>query len=128
MKNSIKERVTIDAIRIPDVKTLEKYDLIVIGSPIYYERPLRTVLSFLEEQKEELRNKKLAVFVVCMAQSFGFLGKKYAQKRYIKSLTKKVSGKIIKKGVIKGWLKTQDSSQERRAQEWIKDTVRKAQR
>jgi menaquinone-dependent protoporphyrinogen IX oxidase len=40
------------------------YDLIVIGSPIYTDEPLKSVVTFLDDNCEELKEKNVALFVV----------------------------------------------------------------
>ena len=44
------------------------FDLIVVGSPIYYERPMRSLIDFIDENGG-LRGLKVAIFVTCLAAS-----------------------------------------------------------
>jgi len=46
--------------------SIEDCDLVVVGTPIYYERPLQEVMRFLDEN-EGLEGKKVAVFILCIA-------------------------------------------------------------
>ncbi|WP_206205329.1 hypothetical protein [Thermococcus sp. LS2] len=47
------------------------------------EIEIRSVLEFLEGHQEELKDKRVAVFVVCMAELFGHFTRKYIQKHYL---------------------------------------------
>jgi menaquinone-dependent protoporphyrinogen IX oxidase len=51
---------------IKNVSEIEhcNYDLIVIGSPIYTDEPLKSVVTFLDDNCEELKEKKVALFIV----------------------------------------------------------------
>ena len=42
------------------------FDLIVIGSPIYEEHPLPSVVNFLVANRDRLSDKDVALFVVCV--------------------------------------------------------------
>jgi len=48
-------------------------DFVVVGSPIYYERPLPEVTDFIRCTRG-LGRRVVAVFIVCIADVFGFLG------------------------------------------------------
>ena len=63
-----------DVCRVDEVSSLE-YELIIVGSPVYFGKPLKSVTGFLESKKDELMNKKIIPFVVCIRN-----GKKYLSK------------------------------------------------
>jgi menaquinone-dependent protoporphyrinogen oxidase len=46
---------------------LEDYDGIIVGSGVKITKWMREPLEFLKRKKEELRGKKLALFVSCMS-------------------------------------------------------------
>jgi len=50
--------------KVNDVESLD-YDLIVIGSPIYGQKPLKSIDTFLEKNRNVLAKKKVALFIVC---------------------------------------------------------------
>jgi menaquinone-dependent protoporphyrinogen oxidase len=50
---------------VNDVESLD-YDLIVIGSPIYMGKPLPSIDTFLEKNRNILAKKKVALFIVCL--------------------------------------------------------------
>jgi len=53
-------------VKKPDeVKSINKYSKIIIGSPDYDDSPLKSIVNFMENFKEELKEKKIAIFVVC---------------------------------------------------------------
>lgn len=51
---------------IKNVSEIEScdYDLIVVGSPIYTDEPLKSVSTFLKDKCDELKEKKVALFIV----------------------------------------------------------------
>lgn len=55
---------TVDLKRPNEVESLE-YDLLVVGSPIYGGKPLKSVADFLEENKNRLAKRRVALFLVC---------------------------------------------------------------
>ncbi len=83
-----------DARILVDLKKVDRvdnfaYDLFVIGSPIYWEKPLKSVVNFLSENKDKFKGKKVAVFVVCLAKLFGHFTDKHVKNHYLKPLKKK---------------------------------------
>ncbi|MBO8174304.1 MAG: flavodoxin domain-containing protein [Thermococcus sp.] len=124
MRESIERKAEVRMMHVTKVDSLKDCDLVVIGSPIYYERPLKSVLKFLEQRQNELKGKKVAVFVVCMAGIFGHAGKTYAEKRYVGALIKRVPGKIIGTAIIRGWIRKPDFSQKVVVQKWIKELLK----
>ena len=125
VKEGFKESKTdlsTDVKRVHEVKKFD-YDLFIIGSPIYWEKPLKTVVEFLLNNQDKLREKKVALFIVCMAQLFGKHTQKYIQRRYLKPLEEKTSGYIVKTGVFKGWLKKPDYNEKERVINWVKEII-----
>ena len=47
------------------------FDLIVIGSPIYEEHPLPSVVNFLAANRDHFVDKDVALFVVCVDYGAG---------------------------------------------------------
>jgi menaquinone-dependent protoporphyrinogen oxidase len=50
--------------KVNDVESLD-YNLLVIGSPIYGGKPLESIVTFLNKNKNTLVEKKVALFIVC---------------------------------------------------------------
>ncbi|KYC54436.1 MAG: Flavodoxin domain protein [Candidatus Methanofastidiosum methylothiophilum] len=48
-----------------EVLSIDNYSLIIIGSPDYDDEPLESIRSFIDKFKEKLKDKKIAIFVVC---------------------------------------------------------------
>ena len=48
-----------------EIESIKEYKLIVIGSPNYDDEPLNSISQFIEKFKEDLKEKKIAIFVVC---------------------------------------------------------------
>ena len=57
---------------ISDVSSFD-YDLMIIGSPVFIGKPMKSVESFIINNYENFRSKKIAIFVTCwaMATKFG---------------------------------------------------------
>ncbi|MHA1430991.1 MAG: flavodoxin domain-containing protein, partial [Candidatus Freyarchaeota archaeon] len=102
------------------------YDLFVVGSPIYYEKTMKSVIDFLASNREKLKQKKVAVFILCWAEKLGKLAKGYVKKRYLKPLEKEVSDSLIMSGVFRGWLRKPDTKQKELCTNWIREVVEKA--
>jgi menaquinone-dependent protoporphyrinogen oxidase len=68
------------------------YDLIVVGSPIYNERPMKSVRDFL--RRDDLRAKRIALFVVCFAGVFGM--RNFMVRRYLEELKRLSTGNVVK--------------------------------
>ena len=50
--------------KVNDAESLD-YDLIVIGSPIYGQKPMKSIDAFLEKNWNVLAKKNVALFIVC---------------------------------------------------------------
>jgi len=84
---------------IKNVSEIEScdYDLIVIGSPIYTDEALKSVSTFLKDKCDELKEKKVALFIV--------YDKLLAQKRekYEEMLKELCPEAIVDVGVFGGY-------------------------
>lgn len=61
-------KMNVDVKNISEVN-LFNYDLIVIGSPIFIGKPMKSVGDFIIANYEKLKDKKIAVFVTCWAMA-----------------------------------------------------------
>ncbi len=89
-----------------DVKNIShiveiNYECVVIGSPIYEEEPLNSVITFLETRRTSLENVKVALFVVC--GDYGHLPKDHLIDAYVKKLETHISGKVVAREVFGGY-------------------------
>jgi menaquinone-dependent protoporphyrinogen oxidase len=55
----------IEVKRASEVESINDYPLVIIGSPDYDDRPLKSISEFIDKFRNELKEKKIAVFVVC---------------------------------------------------------------
>ena len=60
-----KEMKDIEVKKASDVESIEDYSLIIIDSPDYDDKPLESISEFIEKFSDELKQKKIAIFVVC---------------------------------------------------------------
>ncbi|MGB9370331.1 MAG: flavodoxin domain-containing protein [Halobacteriota archaeon] len=78
------------------------FDLIVIGSPIYEEHPLPSVVNFLAANRDRLNGKDLALFVVCV--DYGVMPKEELVHRYVADLQAHAAGRVRAIEVFGGYL------------------------
>ena len=118
IKEAIEKYVNIEVRRVSEVATLKGCELVIIGTPIYYERPLKSILEFLEEHSSELENKKTAIFIVCFAVAFGSLVRWHIQNHYIKPLMERIPGEVIDTLVLKGGIGNVSEDETEKAKRW----------
>ncbi|RKX50005.1 MAG: hypothetical protein DRP38_01870 [Thermotogae bacterium] len=118
IKEAIEKYVNVEVRRVSEVATLKGCELVIIGTPIYYERPLKSILEFLEEHSSELENKKTAIFIVCFAVAFGSLVRWHIQNHYIKPLMERIPGEVIDTLVLKGGIGNVSEDETEKAKRW----------
>jgi menaquinone-dependent protoporphyrinogen oxidase len=55
----------IEVKKASEINSIRDYSLIVIGSPDYDDKPIESITKFIEKFSEDLKQKKIAIFVVC---------------------------------------------------------------
>lgn len=60
-----KEMEDIEVKKASEVESIKDYSLIIIGSPDYDDKPLESISEFIEKFSDDLKQKKIAIFVVC---------------------------------------------------------------
>ena len=101
------------------------YDLFIVGSPIYWEKPMKSIVDFLSSNKEVLANKKVAVFIVCLAEFFWEYLRSYIRRRYLKPLEKEIKSSLVGSGVFRGWMRKPDYNQKEKCVKWIREIIGK---
>jgi len=100
-----------------DVKNISQivdvhHDCVVVGSPIYEEEPLNSVITFLEARRASLKHVNVALFVVC--GDYGHLPKDQLIDTYVKKLEAHVSGMVVAREVFGGYFDLDKLSDEDR--------------
>ncbi len=103
--------------RVDQCLDMSRCNIVIIGTPIYYERPLPEVVNFLREW-DGLKEKKVAIFILSMAQKFGKLGKRYTEEKYLHTITKMIKGDVIATEVFDGWILGENRNTIAKAMEW----------
>jgi menaquinone-dependent protoporphyrinogen IX oxidase len=85
-------------VSLKDAGDLSPYETIVLGSGIYFDQLHPDMSTFLETRGEELRNKLLAIFVVCGTPPDQAQG-------YLDLFTEKCKVKPRLMKVFNGWIK-----------------------
>ncbi len=78
------------------------FDFIVIGSPIYEEHPVPSVVNFLAANSDHLNDKDIALFVVCV--DYGAMPKEELEHRYVADLQAHAAGRVRAIEVFGGYL------------------------
>jgi len=91
-------------------------NFVVVGSPIYYEKPLPEVIEFLKKN-DYLSGKRVAVFIVCLAPAVGKLGRKLIT-CYFAMMKKNIKGEIVSERVFMGWLLRENERALKEARLW----------
>ncbi|HYC20702.1 MAG TPA: flavodoxin domain-containing protein [Candidatus Bathyarchaeia archaeon] len=81
---------------------LRGFNFIVIGSPIYEEHPLPSVVNFLAANRDRLSDKDVALFVVCV--DYGAVPKEELVRRYVADLQARAAGRVQAIEVFGGYL------------------------
>ncbi|WP_087038000.1 flavodoxin domain-containing protein [Thermococcus litoralis] len=118
IKEAIEGYASVEVKRISEVTTFGDCELVIVGTPIYYEKPLKSVLEFLEKHSEELEKKKVAIFIVCFAVAFGSLVRWHIQSHYIKPLKERIHGEIVGTLVLRGDIGNIGEGEIEKAKRW----------
>ncbi|NJE85175.1 hypothetical protein E3E23_04945 [Thermococcus sp. CX2] len=127
MAEAIRDVAEVKVARVTESPNVDDCDLVVIGAPIYYERPLPSVIEFIRS-RNGFDGKGVAVFILCIADKFGKLGKKYTEARYMRLMTEPIKGEIIAKRVFDGWILRENIDLRPLVQDWIKRVLRAFQK
>lgn len=105
----VAEGINDSDIRHADDVTSLFYDLIVIGSPVYNEAPSSHILAFLDKYRENLANKRLALFTVSLPYNMTQeRAKSYYGAKPLQELVTKVKGKVIDTKAFLGKIDTKE--------------------
>lgn len=97
-----------DIRHVDDVTSLF-YDLIIIGSPVYNDAPSSHIMAFLDRYKENLANKRLAVFTVSLPYNMTpERAKSYTGIQGLMEITSKIKGTVIDTKAFLGKVEEKD--------------------
>ena len=101
------------------------FDLIVVGTPIYHEYPMKSVLEFID-RNGGLRGLKVAIFITCLAASKKIPSpiRNAVIKRYLSLVTRHIDGKLVASKAFMGWLRDPDPGTFEECVEWVKALVK----
>lgn len=66
LARTIADDVTVVDLRQQSAPDLAAYDVVVVGTAIYYGRPLKEVKVFCDNNLNQLRTKRLGLFICCL--------------------------------------------------------------
>ena len=127
IKNELEEKnIKAKIFKVEEFDDNFGYDLFIIGTPIYYEKPLKSIQDFIEKNKQKLNNKNVAIFIVCMARLFGRIAEEHIKNFYLYPLESKINDNLlINSAVFEGWLRVPDTNERKKVKEWIDKLVDK---
>jgi menaquinone-dependent protoporphyrinogen oxidase len=99
-----------DIRHVDDVTSLF-YDLLVIGSPVYNDAPSSHIIAFLDRYRENLANKRMAIFTVSLPYNMTpERAKSYsgASAKVLQELAGRVKGKVIDTKAFLGKIDTRE--------------------
>ncbi len=98
------------------------FDLVIIGTPIYYEHPMKSIIGFIEKNSG-LQNCRVAVFITCFVASRKIPKpiRDTVIKRYLNSVLKHIRGNVVAVRVFKGWLQKPDEDVIKECMEWCRE-------
>ncbi|WP_174591787.1 flavodoxin domain-containing protein [Methanocella conradii] len=90
-EGAVSKGAQVDVCKPEEVRSLD-YDLITVGTPMYNDKPMESILNFLGWNG--LSNKKVALFIVCFAGIFGM--RNFMVRKYLEELKGACRGKVVK--------------------------------
>ncbi len=116
-------KIEVKAIR-PNETPENDFDLVIVGSPIYYEKPMSSIIEFLKTHSKILHDKKFAIFILGWANKIKRF-KNYVDKKYVGSIKNNVPGDVMPPiGKFNGWIRKKDEKQKDQVEIWL-DTILK---
>jgi len=110
--------------RGPEVVEPLDHDLLVIGSPIYFERPMKSMSEFVAAHASLMNSQHVAVFILGWAKSVYRRAEKHIEKSYFGPLVQSFSDELVSKHMFRGWVRKRDHAQENESKEWILGVAR----
>jgi menaquinone-dependent protoporphyrinogen oxidase len=98
-------------------------DLLIIGCPIYFERPKKEMRLFIEERHESLNAPYVAVFILGWAKRVYDRVKGHVEKNYFGPLIEPFKDRLIGQHMFRGWIRKLDPEQEYECKDWICNIV-----
>ncbi len=95
------------------------HDLFVIGSPIYFERPMKSMSEFVAAHASSMHSQRVAVFILGWAKCVYRRAEKHIEKSYFGPLVQSFSDEIVSTHMFRGWVRKKDPAQENESKEWI---------
>ena len=99
------------------------YDLHIIGCPIYFERPMKSMPRFVEENLGQFQQKPLAVFILGWAKRVYSRMEGHIKKSYFGPLLNGLEDNLLSQHMFKGWVRKIDPEQQQEAVEWIEEVI-----
>lgn len=109
------EGISAQVVDVKNAGSLEEYDIVVLGSGIYYEGVLKELKTFVEKNLNSLKKKKIVLFGVAIETTPVFYkGKILGGLLYLKPLIEMLKDSVIHAEMLHGELVPQKLSEEDR--------------
>ena len=100
----------------------EDCSFFIVASPVYYERPLKSVLEYVKEH-EEFRGKKAFALIICTVPK---ALEDYAKRMYLAPLVKaleEAGAEVVGAFLLPGWIVRPSEECEAKAKEVVREMV-----
>jgi len=97
--------------KVGDAESLD-YELIVIGSPIYGQKRLKSIDAFLKKNRDVLAKKKVALFIVCGDYPYPEYASRVSQ--FLQDFEKKLVNEPVAIQAFGGYLDLKDLDEKER--------------
>ena len=98
-------------------------DLLLIGYPIYFERPWKPMSEWMKENVNQLNATHVAMFILGWAKSMYKRVEGHILKNYFGPIEQHFSNRLISKHMFRGWIRKMDFEQKGECEEWIREVL-----
>ncbi|MHA1929754.1 MAG: flavodoxin family protein [Candidatus Thorarchaeota archaeon] len=98
-------------------------DLLLVGYPIYFEKPWKHMSAWMEENIQKIKSTYVALFTLGWAKSMYNRVEGHIAKNYFGPIEQHFSDNLISKHMFRGWIRKKDLAQQDECNEWIRDIL-----
>ena len=98
-------------------------DLLLVGYPIYFEKPWKQMSEWIEANIQKIKSKHVALFILGWAKSMMSRVEGHIAKNYFGPIEQHFSDCLISKHMFRGWIRKLDAAQQSESNEWIEEIL-----
>lgn len=115
--------IQLDVYEIEDDIDSIDTDLLLVGYPIYFEKPWKKITRWMEDNIQNIHATHTALFILGWAKSMYSRVEGHIEKDYYGPIERHFSEILITKHMFRGWVRKKDSKQKGESEEWIKEVL-----